>query len=141
MSIIEIEYRDVMNIFQSNEKTFKRRKERIKHMAFSKICWSETYLDFVPYDCAISYNQKRSPRIYKEKGINPIKNHFYEDKVVYSCNDNNENWGSVFIDYNNDYTAWFLFVMNNDEEMMLQQLRLRFHQNGKITKTVSYVLK
>lgn len=137
MSIIESEYRDVVDLFNQNEKTFIKRKEKMKKISFSKINWSDSYLDFTIYDSII--NQLEKAKIFSEEKLDSIKNHFFDNKLVYCYKNKNENWGSIFIDYFTDYKVWHLFVENDDDEMILQQLKIAYHKNNRITKKVFYL--
>ncbi len=135
--IIQDEHKKIVEIFQQHEKSFSDRKQKIEVVAFSKINWSDSYLSFTPYDAII--NQLEVAKIFKNEKPDSIKNHFFEDKLVYSYKTKNQNWGSIFIDYQNNYDLWLLFVENYDDEMMLQQLKLAYHQNNRITKKIFYL--
>ncbi len=57
------EYNEVVKIFQKNEKSFNERKEKMNALSFTKINWSDSYLEFIPYESII--NQLKSPKIFK----------------------------------------------------------------------------
>lgn len=136
--MIDNDYKKVVEVFQQHEKSFNERKEKMSAISFSKINWSNTYLDFTPYESII--NQLKPPEIFEKEKKASIKNHFLGDKLIYSFNSENENWGNIFIDYDIDNTKWLLFSENYDDEVVLQQLKLNFYQDNKITKQLFYLL-
>lgn len=133
------EHQKVTDIFEKNSKSFASRKEKMNTVSFSKINWSDSYLDFIPYSSAI--DQLEQPKVYNEEKTASIQNHFLDDKLVYSFRNENENWGTIFIDYENDNTIkWFLFSENYDDEMVLQQLKIAYYNNDRVEKVLSYLM-
>lgn len=131
------DYKKVVEMFQQHEKSFNERKEKMSAISFSKVNWSNTYLDFIPYESII--NQLKPPKIFEKEKKASIKNHFLGDKLIYSFNNENENWGNIFIDYLEDHKMWFLFSENYDDEMILQQLRIAYYENERIIKQIFYL--
>ncbi|WP_300728471.1 hypothetical protein [uncultured Bacteroides sp.] len=97
MSIIKDEYDNIYNIFMLEKTSFKQRRKRMNNMTFTSIKWSSSYIDFFPYDLAI--NQLKSAVIYKGETKASIKNCYVDNKIIFACNNERENWGSLFIEY------------------------------------------
>ncbi|WP_299888213.1 hypothetical protein [uncultured Lacinutrix sp.] len=135
--MIKQEYKKIVEIFEQHEKSFKERKEKMNTIPFSKTNWSNSYIDFTTYESII--NQLKPPKVFEKEKMASIKNHYVNDKLIYSFNKENENWGSVFVDYDNDNTKWLLFSENYDDEMVLQQLKIAYYQNNRIIKKIFYL--
>lgn len=132
------EYDTISTIFEEQLSSFESRKEKIASTTFSEVNWSDSYLDFIPYSSAI--NQLKPPTISsKEKSTSAIKNFFLNGKLLHSVRIENENWGSVFVEYEKDSVKWLLFSEDFDDKMVLQQLKIAHYQNDQITKVVSYL--
>jgi hypothetical protein len=138
MSIIESEdYKSIINLFDQNKELFGKRKNESNAITFSKINWSETFLDFTPFESI--FNQMKTPKVFSEEKIPSVKNHFINEKLFYSFDVENENWGTVFIDYNENYNHYFRYDENFDDEMVLRQLKLIYFNNQKISKSIFYL--
>ncbi len=59
--------------------------------------------------------------------------------MIFACNNENENWGSLFIEYNHRSKISFLFAENDSEDMTLQQLRIAYFQDNRYDKVLSYI--
>lgn len=136
MSIIDKEYKNVKEVYKLNKKTFKVRKEYVKNLSFDKVNWSGSYLEFFSYE--YEFNQLKPPQVSSEIDTLTIQNNFIDNNLIYSFNKQNENWGCIFIDYNDDFHGWFLFVENDDDKMVLQQLKLKYFENNRISKLLMY---
>ncbi|WP_430907495.1 hypothetical protein [Maribacter sp. 2-571] len=136
--MIDNDYLKIVSVFEKNEKSFNARKEKMNSTSFSKINWSDSYLDFTPYYSIT--NQLGKTTIFETEKLDSIKNHFFDNTLIYSYKNANENWGSVFIDYLTNSKMWFLFVENDSDEMMLQQVRVVCFEDDKITKQLFYLL-
>jgi len=130
------DYDKVKEIYSLNRNTYKQRKEKIDFNAFTKINWSDAYLDFAPFNSI--FNQLKKIRIYDEEKPSTIKNHFIDDKLIYAVHSENYLWGSVFIDYHKDYNIWLLFSENIDEEVDVRQVKINYFDNGRLSKSVFY---
>lgn len=137
MSIIKNEYEDISNIFILEKTSFKQRRKRINNMTFTSIKWSSSYIDFFPYDSMI--NQLKSAVIYKGERKTSIKNCYLDSKLIFSCNNERENWGSLFIEYDDKSKKSLLFVEDDNENMTLQQLRVAYFQNNRYDRVLSYI--
>lgn len=137
MSIIKNEYEDISNIFILEKTSFKQRRKRINNMTFTSIKWSSSYIDFFPYDSMI--NQLKSAVIYKGERKTSIKNCYLDSKLIFACNNERENWGSLFIEYDDKSKKSLLFVEDDNENMTLQQLRVAYFQNNRYDRVLSYI--
>ncbi|WP_423740480.1 hypothetical protein V8245_04150 [Flavobacterium columnare] len=137
MSIIEKEYEEIIRVFKSDKNSFIQRKEQIKNTLITPVNWSSSYLDFYPYSSII--NQLEPAKIYKKEKTPSIKNFYLKDELIFACNNENESWGSLFIDYNKKNKKSLLFVENNDEEMVLQELKVAYFKDNIYEKVLSYV--
>ncbi len=138
MQMIISEYKKIVDVFEQHSKSFEERKEKINTISFSKMNWSNSFLDFIPYSSII--NQLNPPKIFEKEKLTSIKNHFINDRLIYSFHNENENWGSVFVDYEKGNTKWLLFSENYEDKMVLQQLKVVYYQSDKITKALSYIV-
>jgi hypothetical protein len=136
MSLIDKEYKKVKDVYKLNKKTFKERKENIKNLSFDKVNWSSSYLDFFQYE--YEFNQLKPPQVSSKIDTLTIQNNFIDNNLIYSFNKQNENWGFIFVDYNDDFHGWFLFVENDDDKMVLQQLKLKYFENNRISNVLMY---
>jgi|SRR5690554_506020 len=137
MSIMKNEYDEIIEIFKLEKQSFEKRKEKIENISITSKNWSSSYLDFFPYSSII--NQLKPAVIYKEEKIPSIKNYYLKDELIFACNNENESWGSLFIEYDDKSKKSFLFVENDDEDMVLQQLNIAYVQDKKYDKILSYV--
>nr|WP_121271776.1 hypothetical protein [Pedobacter schmidteae] len=137
LPVIKNEYDRVVDAFNVEKKSFGKRRDSINSVTFSSINWSSAYLDFYPYSSAT--NQLKPATIYKEEKPASIKNCYLEGELVFACHSENENWGTVFIDYGINSKKWMLFSENDDEEMVLRQLKIACFENNKYVKVVSYL--
>lgn len=137
MSIIKNEYEDISNIFILEKTSFKQRRKRINNITFTSIKWSSSYIDFFPYDSMI--NQLKSAVIYKGERKTSIKNCYLDSKLIFACNNERENWGSLFIEYDDKSKKSLLFVEDDNENMTLQQLRVAYFQNNRYDRVLSYI--
>lgn len=137
MSIVKKEYEDVIEIFKLEKESFEKKKKRVDNISITSKKWSSSYLDFFPYDSVI--NQLKRAVIYKVETKISIKNCYLEDRLIFACNNENENWGSLFIEYNDRSKISFLFAENDSEDMTLQQLRIAYFQNNRYDKVLSYI--
>ena len=131
------EYDEIIEIFKLEKQSFEKRKEKIENISITSKNWSSSYLDFFPYSSII--NQLKPAVIYKEEKIPSIKNYYLKDELIFACNNENESWGSLFIEYDDKSKKSFLFVENDDEDMVLQQLNIAYVQDKKYDKILSYV--
>lgn len=138
MSIIEDNYKIIRDFFELNRKTFEKRKEEIGRSQFSFVNWSSSYLEFFEYEYEM--NQLKPPKIYRELKNNPICNSYVGEKLIYVFNCENETWGSVFVDYNEDCNVWFLFSRNSKDEMCLKQIKVKVLDKNKTKKVLLYVI-
>ncbi|MGY3793367.1 hypothetical protein [uncultured Aquimarina sp.] len=131
--------KEIRHVFKNNLGSFNERKEQIKSVSFSKINWSDSYLDFTPYSSAI--DQLEQPKVYNEEKTASIQNHFLNNKLVYSFRNENENWGTVFIDYEDDNTIkWYLYLENYDHDIVLHQVKIAYYNNDRVEKVLSYLM-
>lgn len=137
MSIIKNEYENIRNIFILEKASFKQKRERMNNIAFTSIKWSSSYLDFFPYDSVI--NQLRPAVIYKRETKTSIKNCYLNSKLIFAYNNERENWGSLFIEYDDRSKKSLLFVEDDDENMTLQQLKVAYFQNNRYDRVLSYI--
>lgn len=137
MSIIKNEYEEVSNIFILEKTSFKQRRKRIDKIIFTSIKWSSSYIDFFPYDSVI--NQLKSAVIYKGERKTSIKNCYLDSKLIFACNNERENWGSLFIEYDDKSKKSLLFVEDDNGNMTLQQLRVAYFQNNRYDRVLSYI--
>lgn len=135
--IIDSEYGHIINVFNIEKASFEKRKSTIEELQLTSVNWSNAYLDFFPYNSII--DQLKPAVIYKEAKPASIKNHYAGSQLLYAVNNENEAWGTVFVDYADDMKKWLLFVENDDEEMVLQLIKIAYFENGKYTKAVSYL--
>ncbi|MCC9073892.1 hypothetical protein LNQ49_20105 [Flavobacterium sp. F-65] len=138
MSIIENNYEIIRDFFELNRETFEKRKEKISRNQFSFVNWSSSYLEFFAYEYEM--NQLKPPKIYRELKSNSICNNYVDEKLVYAFNSENETWGSVFVDYNEDCNVWFLFSRNSKDEMCLKQIKVKVLDKNKTKKILLYVI-
>lgn len=131
------EYEYISNLFLLEKTSFKQKRKRINNTIFTSIKWSSSYMDFFPYDSAI--NQLRPAVIYKGETKPSIRNCYLDNKLIFACNNERENWGSLFIEYDNRSKTSFLFVEDNNENMTLQQLRVAYFQNNRYDRVLSYI--
>lgn len=136
IQMIKDEYERIAAVFAENSNSFKRRREQVESILFTEVNWSDSYLEVAPYLSII--NQSKPPKIFGKEEPSSIKNHFLNDQLVYSFRLENENWGSVFVDYEKDLVKWFLFSENFDDEMVLLQLVMVYRHQDLVTKVVSY---
>ena len=137
MSIVKSEYENIIGLFESEKNSFETRKTTVDNIPITSKNWSSSYLDFFNYDSAI--NQLKESVIFKEETKISIKNYYFENQLIFSCNNENEKWGSLFLEYNDRNKKSFLFVENDDEEMALQQLRVAYFHNNRYDKVLSYI--
>lgn len=137
MSLINKEYTEISNIFELEKTSFKQRREMMNNTTFSSIKWSSSYLDFFPFDSVI--NQLRPAVFYKGEKKTSIKNCYSDCKLIFACNNERENWGSLFIEYDDNSKKSLLFVEDDNENMALQQLRIAYFQNNRYERVLSYI--
>lgn len=135
MSIIKKEHDEIVRIFKLEKNSFMQRKEEIESTLVTSINWSSSYLDFYPYSSVI--NQLKPATIHKDEKTPSITNLYLKDKLIFACNNENESWGSLFIDYG-EINKYLLFV-EHDEEMALQELKIAYFKDKKYTKVLSYL--
>jgi|GEM_PF-3999706 len=138
MSIIEQEYKNITKVFNMEKDSFKERKDESKNIVFSSINWSNTFLDFFPYESVLK--QLKPPIIYKEEKLASIKNHFLNDKLIFAFKNENEKWATAFVDYEDTSKRWVKFLENYESEIMfLQQLQIAYFKNNRYEKVVWYM--
>ncbi len=57
------EFKKIISLFENNKKLFETKKKKLSAVNFSKINWSETFLDFSPYESIL--NQLKKTKIYE----------------------------------------------------------------------------
>ena len=137
MEIIKKDYEEVYNIFVLEKESFKQRKELVDNIVFTSIKWSSSYIDFFPYESVI--NQLKPAVFYRKEKKTSIKNCYLDDKLIFACNNERENWGSLFIENDIKSKKLFLFVENDNGDMTLQQVKVAHYQSNRCTKAVSYI--
>ena len=137
MSIIKREYENIVNIFILEKASFNQKRKRMNNITSTSTKWSSSYMDFFPYDSVI--NQLRPAVIYRGETKTSIKNCYLDSKLIFACNNERENWGSLFIEYDDRSKKSLLFVEDDNENMTLQQLRVAYFQNNRYDKVLSYI--
>lgn len=138
MSLNMKEYEIMKDVYSKNKESFQQRIENINLDAFTNINWSDTFLDFYPYESIFS-GFKPLKVSKKEKAI---ENYFINNQLLYSVKKKNYKWGSAFIDYYGDHNIWLLFVESYHDHMNLDQVKINFfNENKQITKTLTYVFR
>lgn len=137
MSIIDNAYETISHLFLLEKTSFKQKRKRMDNMSFTSIKWSSSYMDFFPYDSAI--NQLKPAVIYKGERKTSIKNCYVDDKLLYACHNERENWGSLFIEYDDQCKKSLLFVGDDIQNMALQQLKIAYFQNHRYDRVLSYI--
>lgn len=137
MKFTHKDYDKVKEIYSLNRNTYQQRKENIDFNAFTKINWSDAYLDFHPFGSI--FNQLKKIRVYDEEKASTIKNHFIENQLIYAVHIENYLWGLVFIDYHKDRQIWLLFSENADEEIVLRQVKVNYFDGNRISKSIFYL--
>lgn len=131
------EYEVIDRIFELEKNTFDKRSEKISRIPFTLINWSSSYLDFFPYESSL--NQAKTALIYKYKRESSIKNCYLDSKLIFSCDNRNNNWGSLFVEEDDNYKKSLLFVEDDDENMTLKQLKIAYIKDNKYTKVICYL--
>ncbi|MHC5310929.1 hypothetical protein ACYSNM_12865 [Myroides sp. LJL116] len=137
MLIEKEDYQKIKEIYSANKTTFQARKQSMDMHVFTKVNWSDTFLDFTGFESI--FNQSKKIKIYDVEKPSTVKNLFIKDKLVYSVNNENPKWGSAFMDYELDCTIWFLFEENIDDEMILRQIRIKYTKDNRIIKSLYYL--
>ncbi|MBF0715690.1 hypothetical protein [Gemelliphila palaticanis] len=131
------EYEVIDRIFELEKNTFDKRSEKISTTPFTLINWSSSYLDFFPYESSL--NQSKPALIYKDERETSIKNCYLDSKLIFSCDNRNNNWGSLFLEEYDNYKKSLLFVEDDDENMTLKQLKIAYIKANKYTKVICYL--
>lgn len=112
--MIEKEYDLLLKIFEKYYDSYEEMLCRVKDVENDTVIWSDSYLEFFPYQNALS--QLKKPKIYKtepksKEGI--IVNKFKDGELYYSYHSENKGWGSVFV-IKEDGMKLYLRFLNND---------------------------
>lgn len=135
MSIVD-DYKKIIEVFSSNRLSYTERMDKLCFKLFTTINWSDTFLDFFKYESIL--NQLKKKKIYAIEKASTVKNHFIDDKLIYSVNNDNFKWGAVFVDYEVNYSIWLFFSENINEEMDLRQIKINSFEGDRICKTLFY---
>lgn len=117
------DYKFIRGIFKEYKFSYSDLFNETKNVEYETIIWSDSYLEFYPYQNAL--NQLTKPKIYKtepESKESVIVNKLKDDEVYYSYRAENEGWGSVFIINKDHAKICLMFFNNDDDEIVLGQV-------------------
>ena len=138
LPIIESAYEEIARCFEKERATFEDRKTSIAKSYITQVSWSSRYLDFYPKESLL--DQLKPVEIYSKERCGSIKNLWSNNDLIFSCHNDNENWGCLFIEYHSEIKKSLFFVENDQGEMELRRFRLAYMEEGKYNKVLSYTV-
>lgn len=117
------DYVKIKEFYSLNKVTYQKRIDQINLNEVGKINWSDTFLDFSGYESIFS--QLKKIKLYDKEKPSTVKNYFFNDLLIYSVNNDNYRWGSVFVDYQLEHNIWLLFSENINDEIVLRQVKIK----------------
>lgn len=127
--------------FKRNAHLFEYYLKRINSIKEYKSIWSDSYLDFMPFDSEISQLQK--PKIFNRKPKNltgKIETRFENENIFYAVRCENYKWGTIFyLSSSNEKLSLFYTEDDEEEVMVLQQVKILFHKSNKVEKSLFYM--
>lgn len=136
------DYKFIRKIFKEYKFSYSDLFNKIDAIENETVIWSDTYLEFYPYQNAL--NQLKKPKIYKSEPESKkavIVNKLKENKVYYSYHAENKGWGSVFIIYKNDVKICLMYSNNDDNEIALNQVYYISYKNESTIDKILYYMK
>ena len=139
---MKTEGRYIRKEFKRHDKLFKQHLENVSQIQNYQSVWSNSYLDFAPFETEISQSQK--PKIFETKPKEPIgkiENRFKDGKLFYAHKFKEENWGTAFYLNEEDNKIRLKYVYDDEKEKMaLQQIEiLIISENSNVEKGLFYM--
>jgi hypothetical protein len=126
--------------FKRNASLFEYHLNRIKSIQEYKSIWSDSYLDFMPFESEISQIQK--PKIFNRKPKNltsKIETRFDNENIFYALRCENYKWGTIFYLSSSNEKIHLFYTEDDDENFMtLQQVKILFQTSDKVEKSLFY---
>lgn len=135
------DYKFIRKIFKEYKFSYPDLFNEIDAIENETVIWSNTYLEFYPFENAL--NQLKKPKIYKNKPESNesfIVNKLKENKVYYSYHAENKGWGSVFIIYGNNVKTCLIYSNNDDDEIVLNKVFYISYKNESIIDKILYYM-
>jgi hypothetical protein len=130
----------IKDIHDKNKMLFDKYFENSSLINDAYIVWSDSYLDFSPYQSEM--NQTVSTKIYKKEpknNIGKVLNKYNKrNELFYSCKYKQENFGTIFYQ-NNEKEKHKLLYTQNKGLWNLDQIDYLKLENGKIIKRIFYL--
>ncbi|MFJ8461714.1 hypothetical protein ACIQ57_21690 [Lysinibacillus xylanilyticus] len=138
--MIEKDYDLLLQIFEKYYDSYEEMLDRVKDVENDTVIWSDSYLEFFPYQYAL--NQLKKPKIYKtepESNEGIIVNKLKDGELYYSYDNENKGWGSVFVIKEDGMKLYLRFLNNDNEEIVLEQVYCVVFKEIVIEKVLFYL--